>query len=57
MRKILLSFLVLTGCMIGNDVPGSDGDDEVDPDVAAQTWIDANQATWQPWVDAGLAAS
>ena len=23
---------------------------------AAQTWIDANEATWQPWVDAGLSA-
>jgi glycine betaine/proline transport system substrate-binding protein len=33
------------------------GDDEVDPDVAAQNWVDANQSIWQPWVDAGLAAS
>ena len=28
----------------------------VDPTAAAQTWIDANQATWQAWVDAGMAA-
>jgi glycine betaine/proline transport system substrate-binding protein len=26
-------------------------------DAAAQKWIDANQSVWQPWVDAGLAAS
>jgi glycine betaine/proline transport system substrate-binding protein len=33
------------------------GADEVEPEVAAQNWVDANQSTWQPWVDAGLAAS
>jgi glycine betaine/proline transport system substrate-binding protein len=25
------------------------------PDEAAQAWVDANQAVWQPWVDAALA--
>jgi len=25
------------------------------PEEAAQTWVDANQDTWQPWVDAALA--
>jgi glycine betaine/proline transport system substrate-binding protein len=27
------------------------------PEAAAQKWIDANPTVWQPWVDAGLAAS
>jgi glycine betaine/proline transport system substrate-binding protein len=27
------------------------------PDAAAQAWVDANQAVWQPWVDAGLSAT
>jgi glycine betaine/proline transport system substrate-binding protein len=31
--------------------------DGTDPTAAAQTWIDANPTKWQPWVDAGLAAS
>jgi glycine betaine/proline transport system substrate-binding protein len=30
--------------------------DDVDPSEAAQKWLDANPAVWQPWVDAGLAA-
>jgi glycine betaine/proline transport system substrate-binding protein len=30
--------------------------DGTDPTAAAQTWIDANEATWQSWVDAGIAA-
>jgi glycine betaine/proline transport system substrate-binding protein len=37
----------------GGDPEGKTG---VDPEEAAQTWIDANQDVWQPWVDAGLAA-
>ena len=28
-----------------------------DPTQAAQAWLDANPAKWQPWVDAGMAAS
>lgn len=28
----------------------------MDPQDAAQKWVDANQSTWQPWVDAGMAA-
>jgi glycine betaine/proline transport system substrate-binding protein len=28
----------------------------MDPEAAAQKWIDANPDAWQPWVDAGLAA-
>ncbi|GBC87639.1 Glycine betaine/carnitine transport binding protein GbuC [bacterium HR12] len=28
-----------------------------DPEEAARGWIDANPDVWQPWVDAGLAAS
>jgi len=28
----------------------------MDPQEAAQKWIDANPTVWQPWVDAGLAA-
>jgi glycine betaine/proline transport system substrate-binding protein len=27
----------------------------MDPQDAAQKWVDANQSTWQPWVDAGMA--
>jgi glycine betaine/proline transport system substrate-binding protein len=30
--------------------------DGMDPGDAAQKWIDANTATWQSWVDAGMAA-
>ncbi len=30
--------------------------EKTDPAEAAQTWIDANPAVWQSWVDAGLAA-
>ena len=36
------------GLAIAEKTPGTD---------AAQTWLDANPDTWQPWVDAGLAAS
>ena len=36
---------------IGLDISGG-----MDPTEAAQKWIDANPAVWQPWVDAGLAA-
>jgi len=28
----------------------------MDPQEAAQKWVDANPTVWQPWVDAGLAA-
>jgi glycine betaine/proline transport system substrate-binding protein len=28
----------------------------MDPQEAAQKWVDANQSAWQPWVDAGMAA-
>ena len=28
----------------------------MDPQDAAAKWVDANQATWQPWVDAAMAA-
>jgi glycine betaine/proline transport system substrate-binding protein len=30
--------------------------EKTDGTAAAQTWLDANPDTWQPWVDAGLAA-
>jgi glycine betaine/proline transport system substrate-binding protein len=33
------------------------GDDKVDAEQAAQNWVDENQSTWQPWVDAGMSAS
>jgi glycine betaine/proline transport system substrate-binding protein len=36
------------GLEIAEKTPGTE---------AAQTWLDANPDTWQPWVDAGLAAS
>jgi hypothetical protein len=32
MRKILLSLLLVTGCVIGADGPGGGGDDGADPD-------------------------
>ena len=28
--------------------------DGEDPEAAAQAWVDANEAVWQPWVDAAL---
>jgi glycine betaine/proline transport system substrate-binding protein len=34
-----------------------DINDGMTPEAAAQKWIDANPDVWQPWVDAGLAAS
>lgn len=37
----------------GGDPEGKTG---IDPEEAAQDWIDANPDVWQPWVDAGLAA-
>lgn len=30
--------------------------DGMDPEAAAQKWVDENPDVWQPWVDAGLAA-
>jgi glycine betaine/proline transport system substrate-binding protein len=36
---------------------GLDISDGMDPLDAANKWIDANPDAWQPWVDAGLAAS
>jgi glycine betaine/proline transport system substrate-binding protein len=30
--------------------------DGMDPQDAAAKWVDANQSTWQSWVDAGMAA-
>jgi glycine betaine/proline transport system substrate-binding protein len=43
---------------VGLAISGGDpeGKAATDPEAAAQTWIDANQDVWQPWVDAGLAA-
>lgn len=35
---------------------GLDISNKMDPEDAAQKWIDANADVWQPWVDAGLAA-
>ncbi|MEP6477463.1 MAG: ABC transporter substrate-binding protein [Actinomycetota bacterium] len=35
---------------------GLDISDGMDPQEAAQKWIDANPDVWQPWVDAGLGA-
>jgi glycine betaine/proline transport system substrate-binding protein len=35
---------------------GLDISNKMDPEEAAQKWIDANPDVWQPWVDAGLAA-
>jgi glycine betaine/proline transport system substrate-binding protein len=36
------------GIAKGIDVDGQD------PVAAAQAWVDANNAVWQPWVDAAL---
>jgi glycine betaine/proline transport system substrate-binding protein len=43
----------------GNDDQNSIGLDinnKMDPEEAAQKWMDAHPDVWQPWVDAALAA-
>jgi glycine betaine/proline transport system substrate-binding protein len=54
------AFALLSAMQYTNDDQNSIGLDisnGVDGDQAAQTWLDANADVWQPWVDAGLAAS
>lgn len=54
------AFELLSAMQYTNDDQNGIGleiSNDVDGDAAAQTWIDANPDTWQPWVDAGLAAS
>lgn len=54
------AFALLSAMQYTNDDQNGIGleiSNDVDGDDAAQTWIDANPDLWQPWVDAGLAAS
>jgi glycine betaine/proline transport system substrate-binding protein len=53
------AFAFLSAMSYTNDDQNSIGLDisnKMDPEEAAQKWIDANPDVWQPWVDAGLAA-
>jgi glycine betaine/proline transport system substrate-binding protein len=53
------AFALLSAMSYTNDDQNSIGLDisnKMDPEDAAQKWIDANPDVWQPWVDAGLAA-
>jgi glycine betaine/proline transport system substrate-binding protein len=57
--KAPAAFAFLSAMSYTNDDQNSvalDIHDGLDPDAAAQKWIDANPTVWQPWVDAGLAA-
>ena len=54
------AFALLSAMQYTNDDQNSIGLDisnGMDGDAAAQKWLDANPDVWQPWVDAGLAAS
>jgi glycine betaine/proline transport system substrate-binding protein len=53
------AFAFLSAMSYTNDDQNSIGLDisnKMDPEEAAQKWIDANPDVWQPWVDAGLSA-
>jgi glycine betaine/proline transport system substrate-binding protein len=58
--KAPAAFALLSAFSYTNDDQngiGLDISNKMDPLDAAQKWIDANPDVWQPWVDAGLAAS
>jgi glycine betaine/proline transport system substrate-binding protein len=58
--KAPAAFALLSAFSYTNDDQngiGLDISNKMDPLGAAQKWIDANPDVWQPWVDAGLAAS
>lgn len=53
------AFALLSAMSYTNDDQNSIGLDinnGMDPEAAAQKWMDAHPDVWQPWVDAGLAA-
>ena len=53
------AFALLSAMNYTNDDQNSIGLDinnGMDPEAAAQKWMDAHPDVWQPWVDAGLAA-
>jgi len=57
--KAPAAFAFLSAMQWTNDEQNSvaaDIHDGMDPQAAAQKWVDANPSTWQPWVDAGMAA-
>ena len=52
-------FALLTAMSYTNEdqnTIGLDISNGMTPEAAAQKWIDANQAKWQPWLDAAMAA-
>ena len=54
------AFALLSAMQYTNEDQNSIGleiSNGTDGDAAAQEWLDANPDVWQPWVDAGLAAS
>ena len=58
--KAPAAFALLSAMSYTNDDQngiGLDISNGMDPTAAAQKWLDANPSKWQPWVDAGLAAS
>jgi len=54
------AFALLSAMQYSNEDQNSIGleiSNGTDGDAAAQEWLDANPDVWQPWVDAGVAAS
>ena len=57
--KAPAAFAFLSAMQWTNDMQNgvaADIHDGMDPQDAAQKWVDANPTVWQPWVDAGMAA-
>jgi len=57
--KAPAAFALLSAMQWTNDEQNgvaADIHDGMDPQDAAQKWVDANQSTWQPWVDAAMQA-
>ena len=57
--KAPAAFALLSAMQWTNDEQNgvaADIHDGMDPQDAAKKWVDANQSTWQPWVDAAMSA-